>query len=162
MKKIISLLFLLGISSSSQAGSLLYGGASAGYARLNDNSAVSNSFFIGTDAIPYLGFEGGTSQLGSFNIDNSDVSYSTLYAAIKPNIEFGPVQLYVKAGLHSWTAEANSGVISENKDDYDAMWAVGADYTVLGPVALGVEYQSYTVGDKQIGSVNLTATLYMF
>lgn len=163
MKKItlIPLLACL-VSSSVWADSWIYGGASLGSSDYDNDDSVSYSLFVGTGILPWIGVEGGYVDHGKFKASagGGDVWSESAYAAIRPNVSFGPLQLYAKAGVNSWILEGDAGVSIPDDDGVDEMWAVGADYSLLGPMSVGVEYSRFSIGNKEVKSINATVTFY--
>lgn len=162
MKKLLVTTLALLASSPALADSWIYGGVSVGSSEYEEQNSISHSFFVGTGIMPWVGLEGGYSDFGKFDLGGGKVWGESVYGAIKPNLNFGPLQLYAKWGVNSWVLEGDDDTTIADDDGLDPMWSVGADYTFLGPIALGVEYSNYSFGDKDVRSVNLTATIYMF
>jgi len=161
-KRRVFLLLAFVMSSSAWADSLVYGGASVGSSDYNDDNSVAYSLYVGTGIIPWIGVEGGYVDHGKYDAVGGDIWAESAYGAIRPNVTFGPLQLYAKVGLNSWVLEGDSGVTIHDDDGVDEMWAVGADYALLGPMALGIEYSNYSMGNKDVKSVNATVTFYFF
>ncbi|WP_341665526.1 porin [Vibrio sp.] len=157
MKNTIIALALIGVSASASADSWLYGGASIGQSDLNSEDTTTYSVHVGTGILPFIGVEAGYNNFGEFDFGNGKVEASSFYAALKPSINFGPLQVYAKAGAHYW--EQDSSTISyKDDDDLDFMWGVGADYAIFGPVSLGANYMNYSVGNNDIDTVSLTVS----
>ncbi|MDC0610362.1 porin family protein [Vibrio sp.] len=163
MKKTLLIPMLaLFASSTTFANSLVYGGASAGSSEYLNDKSVSYSLYVGTGVIPFLGIEGGYTDFGKFDAAGGDIQAEAAYGALRPNVTFGPLQIYAKLGVNSWVLEGDAGVNIEDDDGVDEMWAVGADYAMFGPMALGIEYSNYSFGNKDVKSINATATFYFF
>ncbi|MCW8335022.1 porin family protein [Vibrio sp. SCSIO 43135] len=158
MKKTLLALALIGASATASADSWIYGGASVGQSDLNSEDATTFSIHAGTGILPFIGVEAGYNNFGEFDFGNGTVEASSFYGAIKPSINFGPLQVYAKGGLHFWDQKANANGY-QDEDDLDLMWGFGADYAVFGPLSLGANYMNYTIGDNDIGTVSLTASL---
>ncbi|MCK6261769.1 outer membrane beta-barrel protein [Vibrio sp. ZSDE26] len=157
MKKTLLALALIGASTTAMADSFIYGGASVGASSLGSEDATSYNIHAGTGILPFIGLEAGYTDHGKFEFAAGDVKASSVYFAVKPSINFGPLQVYAKGGLHSWDMTGNGSEFS-NDDDYDLMYGVGADYAVFGPISFGANYMNYVVGDEDIGTFSLTAS----
>ncbi|HHX8665422.1 TPA: outer membrane beta-barrel protein [Vibrio alginolyticus] len=157
MKKTLLAVALLGASSAVMADSWIYGGISVGQSDFASDDQTAYSVHVGTGILPIIGMEAGVTQHGEFNVAGHDTEVRSYYAAIKPSINFGPLQVYAKGGFHQWDKKVQNG---SDDDDLDMMWGVGADYEVFGPLSLGANYMNYVVGSDDIGSFNLTATLH--
>lgn len=153
MKKTLLALALLGASASASADSWIYGGASVGTADFNGSDGTAYNVHVGTGILPFIGIEAGYNRFDDFN--KNDTSFDNVYVAAKPSINFGPLKVYAKGGVHKWDMSSKAG----DDDDYDFMWGIGADYAVFGPLSLGASYTSYEVSKDDIGSFNLTASL---
>ncbi|MBF9002547.1 MULTISPECIES: outer membrane beta-barrel protein [Vibrio] len=162
MKKLLLTTLMVVVSAPVMADSWIYGGVSAGSSEFRDDNSIAHSFFVGTGIMPWVGLEGGYADFGKFDLGGGKVWTESVYGAIKPNLNFGPLQLYAKVGLNSWVTEGDDDTSYDDDDGLDAMWSVGVDYTFMGPVALGLEYSNYTIGDHDLNTINVTATIYMF
>lgn len=152
MKKTLLALALLGVSASAAADSWLYGGASVGTADFNGSDGTAYNVHVGTGILPIVGIEAGYNRFDDFGKHNT--SFDDVYLAAKPSMNFGPLQVYAKGGVHHWDMDSNQG----GDSDYDMMWGVGADYAVFGPLSLGVNYMNYEVDHDNIETFNLTAS----
>ncbi|ELS0751246.1 porin family protein [Vibrio vulnificus] len=163
MKKTLLALALIGASSTAMADSWIYGGASVGQSDYKGESDTSYSLHVGTGILPIIGIEGGITQHGTFGIDYSgtkrDTKLSSYYAALKPSIDFGPLHIWAKGGLHSWDKEV-TGLSSSNDDGVDIMYGVGAEYFIFGPLSVGASYMNYTMDKDDVGIFSLNATLH--
>lgn len=157
MKKTLLALALIGASTTAMADSWVYGGASVGSSSLGSEDATSYNIHAGTGILPFIGVEAGYTDHGKFEFTGGDVKASSVYFALKPSLNFGPLQVYAKGGVHSWDMTGNGSEFS-NDDDYDLMYGVGADYAVFGPISLGANYMNYVVGKEDIGTFSLTAS----
>lgn len=162
MKKLFIALALTLPISTAYADSWVYGGASIGSSNYEDENSLAHSFYVGTGILPWVGVEGGFTEHGKFDIEEGEMKAQSVYGALKPNMNFGPLQIYGKVGAHSWIFEADEGVSIKDDDGVDFMWSVGVDYTFIGPVALGIEYTSYNIKSEMVSTVNATATVYLF
>ncbi|WP_108651819.1 porin [Dongshaea marina] len=161
MKKTLIALALIGIGSttSAYADSLLYGGVSVGRSSLGSEDATSYSAHVGTGILPFIGVEGGYTNHGNFSFANGDVSADSWYAALKPSINIGPVQLYAKGGAHYWDLKSDNNPDYKNDNGTDFMYGVGADYEIFGPLTLGANYTNYNLAGRHVDSFNLTLSL---
>ncbi len=162
MKKILLGFAFAFLPLAAQADSWIYGGASVGSSTLEEETSLAHSFYIGSGIMPWVGIEGGYTEHGKFDLYGGEITAESVYGALKPNLNFGPLQLYAKVGVHSWLYSGETNVTVQDDDGLDMMWAVGADFSLASPIALGIEYVTYTVADAELSSVNATATLYLF
>lgn len=162
MKKTLLSLACILLPLTAQADSWIYGGASIGSSNLQEETSLAHSFYIGSGVMPWVGIEGGYTEHGKFDLYGGEITAESVYGALKPNLNFGPLQLYAKVGVHSWLYSGEKDVTVQDDDGLDMMWAVGADFSLASPIAIGIEYVTYTVADAELSSVNATATLYLF
>ncbi|GAL36584.1 hypothetical protein JCM19240_2653 [Vibrio maritimus] len=169
MKKTLLALALVGASTSAFADAWLYGGVSAGRADYNDNSDTPMGFHVGTGILPIIGVEGGYWKHGNFDND-SKTGYAELgswYAALKPSIDIGPVQIYAKGGLHYYNADYKGGLDGSDSGT-DFMYGVGAEYFVTDMLSVGASWQRFNgiktkfSNDKDLDSFTINATLHIF
>ena len=158
MKKTLLALALIGASSTAMADSWVYGGASAGQSSLGSEDATSYNIHAGTGILPFIGLEAGYTDHGKFEFAAGDVKASSVYFAIKPSINFGPLQVYAKGGVHSWDLTGPNGTKFSDDDGYDMMYGVGADYAVFGPISLGANYMTYVMDKEDVNTFSLTAS----
>ncbi|NOI24220.1 porin family protein [Vibrio mediterranei] len=170
MKKTLLALALVGASTSAFADAWLYGGVSAGRADYNGNSDTPMGFHVGTGILPIIGIEGGYWKHGNFDgTSEGKKGYAELgswYAALKPSIDIGPVQLYAKGGLHYYNADYKDG-LSGNDSGTDFMYGVGAEYFVTDMLSVGASWQRFNgvktkFDDKDLDSFTINATLHIF
>ena len=157
MKKTLLAVALLSASSAAMADAWIYGGASVGQANYKGKSDTAYSVHVGTGILPIIGIEAGVTKHGTFNIDGHDNELTSYYAALKPSIDFGPLHLYAKGGIHRWEDKVSGG---KDDNDIDLMYGVGAEYFVFGPMSVGASYMNYTVGKDNIDTYSLNATLH--
>ncbi|MFA0088036.1 outer membrane beta-barrel protein [Vibrio sp. 10N.261.51.F12] len=174
MKKTLLALALIGASTSAFADAWLYGGVSAGRADYNDNNDTPMGFHVGTGILPIIGVEGGYWKHGNFDMTNRDTGASgyaelgSWYAALKPSIDLGPVQLYAKGGLHYFNADYKSGLSSQGSESgTDFMYGLGADYFVTDMLSIGASWQRFNgiktvAGGQDLDSFTINATLHIF
>lgn len=156
MKKTLLALALTSIAGTVSADSLIYGGAMIGQSDYDGETATSAEIHVGTGLLPFIGIEGGYIDHGKFDIGANELTANSIYAAIRPSIDFGPLHVYGRMGLHSWDSEYGS-----IKDDgVDPMYGVGVEYFLLGPVAIGAAYHVYKLEDEDITNLSLTATFH--
>ncbi|KOO16747.1 hypothetical protein AKJ18_01370 [Vibrio xuii] len=162
MKKTLLALALIGASATASADSWIYGSASVGQADLGNESSTSYNVHVGTGILPFIGLEAGYQNFGDFdNVNYGNVTYSNLegsavYFAAKPSIDFGPLHVYAKAGLHSY--ELSGGNFKE--DEIDMMYGVGAEYFVMGPISLGASYNVFSMKEEDVKNFSLNATFH--
>lgn len=156
MKKTLLALALIGVSSTALADSWIYGGASVGQADYKGDTSTSYTIHAGTGILPFIGVEAGYTNFGDFKDNGSDISASTVYFALKPSIDFGPLHVYARGGLHSWKTEVNGN----KDDDIDIMYGVGAEYFIMGPFSVGASYHKYELDKDSIDTFSLNATFH--
>lgn len=154
MKKTLLAVALMGMSATAAADSWIYAGASVGQSDLKSSNDTAFSIHAGTGILPFIGLELGYTNHGSLEADAQKFDVESIYFAAKPSINFGPLQVYGKAGAHSWSASGDY-----DKDSYDFMYGVGADYQVFGPLSVGAEYMVYQINKGDIGTFAVTASL---
>jgi opacity protein-like surface antigen len=161
MKKTLLALVLAGTSTFAVADAWIYGGANIGQASFDSDSATTTGLHIGTGILPIIGIEAGYQNHGSAGFTDFDVdSSSSVYLAIKPSIDFGPLHVYGRLGAHSYDLSAETAINSD--DGYDLMYGVGAEYFVFDMVSIGAGYQNYVMGKQNIDSFTLNATVHIF
>lgn len=156
MKKTLLALALMGMSSAVFADALIYGGASVGRAKLNSDKETAYSVHVGTGILPIIGIEAGYTKLGDLTYKTHDTNVKTWYAAIKPSIDLGPLHIYARGGLHAWEAKGNG----YKDDDVDIMYGFGAEYFLLPPLSVGVNYHNYRLDKKDVDMWALSATFH--
>ncbi|NOH80522.1 porin family protein [Vibrio sp. RE86] len=162
MKKTLLALALIGASATASADSWIYGSASVGQADLGNESSTSYNVHVGTGILPFIGLEAGYQNFGEFdNVNYGNVTFNNLegsavYFAAKPSIDFGPLHVYAKAGLHSY--ELTGGSFKE--DEIDMMYGVGAEYFVMGPISLGASYNVFSMKEEDVKNFSLNATFH--
>ena len=156
MKKTLLVVALLSASSAAMADSWIYGGASVGQSDYKGKTDTPYSVHVGTGILPILGVEAGVTQHGKFKVAGKETKLTSYYAALKPSIDFGPLQLYAKGGFHQWDKKVSGG---KNDDDFDLMYGVGAEYAIFGPVSIGASYMNYNTDKDDVGTFSLNASL---
>ncbi|MCO7069427.1 outer membrane beta-barrel protein [Vibrio cholerae] len=158
MKKTLLALALLGASSTAMADSWIYGGASVGQSDYEGKHGTAYSVHAGTGILPFIGLEAGYVNHGDFEINaTQELSASSLYFAVKPSMDFGPLHVYAKGGLHSWDKDINGG---KNDDGIDVMYGIGAEYFIMGPFSVGASYMNYTMDSTDVGTLSFNATFH--
>ncbi|EKO3563997.1 porin family protein [Vibrio metschnikovii] len=157
MKKTLLALALLGASSAAMADALVYAGASVGQSDYRGDSSTAYNLHVGSGILPFFAVEGGYTKLGDFKINGIETSASTMYAALKPSIDFGPLHIYARGGIHSWKTEINN---SKDDDGFDIMYGVGAEYFIMGPFSVGAGYHRYTLDKKDVSVLSFNATFH--
>ncbi|TFH93492.1 outer membrane beta-barrel protein [Vibrio ouci] len=163
MKKTLLALALIGASATASADSWIYGSASVGQADLGNESSTSYNVHVGTGILPFIGLEAGYQNFGDFDNVNyggvvRDLEGSAVYFAAKPSIDFGPLHVYAKAGLHSYELNEKGGSFKE--DEVDMMYGVGAEYFVMGPISLGASYNVFSMKEEDVKNFSLNATFH--
>ncbi|WP_100751862.1 outer membrane beta-barrel protein [Vibrio salilacus] len=162
MKKTLLALALISASTTVSADSWIYGSASVGQADLGNESSTSYNVHVGTGILPLIGLEAGYQDFGDFKNVNyggvtRDIKGSGVYFAAKPSIDFGPLHVYGKAGLHSYELTGNGGF---KEDEIDIMYGVGAEYFVMGPISLGASYNVFSMKEEDVKNFSLNATFH--
>ncbi len=156
MKKSLLTLALMSIAGTAAADALVYGGAMIGQSRYDGETATSSEIHVGTGILPFIGVEGGYVNHGEFDINGGNFKASSLYAALRPSIDFGPLHVYGRAGIHSWDSEFGS----IEDDGIDPMYGVGAEYAVYGPFSVGASYHIYKLDGEDVENFSVTATFH--
>lgn len=153
MKKTLLALALASVSVTAAADSLIYGGVQVGSADYKSESSTVYGAHIGTGILPFIGLEMGAWNLGSYDFAGKTTDVTSINFAVKPSIDFGPLHVYGKAGMHSWEADGFA------KDDgLDPFFGLGIEYNIIPMFTIGAGYNNFTVGSENIdfASVNLT------
>lgn len=150
------------LSFPTMADSWFYGGASAGVSEYKHENALAHTFYLGTNIIPWIGIEGGYADFGRYKLEGGHVELDSVYGAIKPHVDFGPLELYAKGGVQSWVREGFDDTRIEDDDDLDSFWGIGANYSFMGPISLGLEYSNYKIGNDSVSMLNATASISLF
>ncbi|WP_047042998.1 porin family protein [Vibrio mexicanus] len=161
MKKTLLALALIGASATASADSWIYGGANVGSSDLGNDSSNTYGVHVGTGLLPFIGLEAGYQNHGEFSGSGyyntlGDLKADSLYFAVKPSIDFGPLHVYAKAGAHSYDVTGDN----YKEDSVDLMYGVGAEYFVFGPLSVGGSYTVFNMKHDHISSFNLNATLH--
>ncbi|MBL4830307.1 MAG: porin family protein [Aliivibrio sp.] len=163
MKKTLLALALMSVATTAAADSLVYGGVQVGSAEYDIASKTEDSTVygahIGTGILPFIGIEGGIWNLGSYSVGAQEVDVTSVYAALKPSIDFGPLHVYGKAGIHRWAADYK-GFTKSSDDDFDAYYGAGIEYSVIPMLTLGLGYNNFAVGDENVDFFSLNATIH--
>jgi opacity protein-like surface antigen len=159
MKKTLIGLALLGVSTSVFAESLIHGGASVGQSDYKGEHGDTYSIYAGVDIIPFVaGIEGGLTKFDNIDTpEGSTTEATSAYLAVKPTFNFGPLSVYAKAGLHSWDEKIDGAKVD---DGVDLMYGLGAEYSLMGPISFGANYQVYHMDGDDMKTFNLTATFH--
>ncbi|MDA0126625.1 porin family protein [Vibrio sp. MarTm2] len=163
MKKTLLALALIGASATASADSWIYGSASVGQADVGGETASSYNVHVGTGILPFIGLEAGYQTFGEFTdarYDGKDLDLegSALYFAAKPSIDFGPLHVYAKAGLHSYKLEDSSADFEE--DEIDMMYGIGAEYFMAGPISIGASYNVFSLKEDDVKNFSINATFH--
>lgn len=161
MRKTLLALALIGASSTAMADSWIYGGATVGQSDLSDGDATAYGVHVGTGILPFIGLEAGYWNHGELDVEGyrdqtQKIDAESIYFAAKPSIDFGPLHVYGKAGVHSYKLDGSDF----EEDKVDLMYGVGAEYFIFGPLSLGASYNVFEVKDDSIKNFSLNATLH--
>ncbi|ASA54512.1 outer membrane beta-barrel protein [Vibrio gazogenes] len=158
MKKTLIGLALLGASTSALADSWIYGGASVGQSDFKGEHGTAYNIHVGTGILPLIGLEAGFTKFDEIDVSPANKTEATTgYFAIKPSIDFGPLHVYAKGGLHAWDEKVNGAKVD---DGVDLMYGVGVEYFMMGPISIGASYQTYVMDDDDMKTFNLNATFH--
>lgn len=126
---------------------------------ITDTAAIAG-VRAGYEFNPYLGVELGYIDMGSVDVgDEVELSNTSTYIAVKPMLPIGFFDLYLRAGVHSYDAEAKHrlGGVVENSGT-KGMYGVGADLRIE-KFSVGVGYSIYKMEDLDVGNYELNATV---
>lgn len=162
MKKTLLALALMGAASPALADSWLYAGVNYGTADFNKSGTGNEGTYgvnIGTGILPFIGVEAGYWDLGK--AAGSDLT--TVYAAIKPSINVGPLEFYGKLGTNKY--DVGAGEKFKDDDGYDFMYGAGVEYTVLdgiplGSLSVGLAYNHFGFDQVDANTYTLSATFH--
>ncbi|MDC0610741.1 porin family protein [Vibrio sp.] len=158
MKKTLAGFALALVATSANADSLLYGGASAGESTYKGDHGTAYSVHLGTGILPFIGIEGGITKFNSIDTaPGQETEASTAYLALKPSLDFGPLHIYAKGGLHKWDEKVNGQKID---DGVDLMYGVGAEYFLSGSLSIGFSYQRYVMDSDDMGTFMFNASFH--
>ena len=171
----------LGFAVSASADTGLYVGGSVGQTTVKasenagaagtlhfDEDDTSYKLFVGYMVLPFVGFEGGYTNLGNpsknFSGANAEFEVDAWEAFVVGVLPLGPVDLFAKVGgasinIDSKVRVAGSTVISGSDSDEKGAYGVGAAFG-LGGIKIRAEYTEYDVGsnidDLYMASVGVT------
>ncbi len=136
-----------------------------------DEDDTSYKLFVGYMVLPFVGFEGGYTNLGNpsknFSGATAEFEVDAWEAFVVGVLPLGPVDLFAKVGGASINVDAKvrvagSTVISGSDSDEKGAYGVGAAFG-LGGIKIRAEYTEYDVGndidDLYMASVGVT---YLF
>lgn len=126
---------------------------------ITDTAAIAG-VRAGYEFNPFLGIELGYIDMGSVDVgDEAELSNTTKYIALKPNLPIGFFDVFVRAGVHSYDAEVKHrlGGSIENSGT-KGMYGVGADLRIQN-FSVGVGYSIYKMEDLDVGNYELNATV---
>lgn len=158
MKKTLFALALLGASATASADSWIYGGVNVGQSDFMGDETTSYGVHAGTGILPLIGLEVGYQNHGEFKRHGVTFDADSVYFAVKPSIDFGPLHVYAKGGLHKWDVSSNVAGLSD--DDVDLMYGVGAEYFLFGPVSVGASYNIFEMDKEEVKTLSLNATFH--
>jgi hypothetical protein len=161
MKKTIIAFTLMAASSTAFADSWIYGGAAVGQSSINSDTGTSYTVHAGTGILPLIGVEAGFTSSGDIDTGSHETTdVSTIYVAIKPSIDLGPLHLYAKGGLHSWKETVSLPSGDTDDDGIDITYGVGAEWFISGPISVGASYQNYKLDGDDMSTISLNATIH--
>ncbi|MUJ23547.1 outer membrane beta-barrel protein [Aliivibrio fischeri] len=155
MKKTLLALALASVSATAAADSLVYGGVQVGSADYRSESSTVYGAHIGTGLLPFIGLEMGAWNLGSYDYGSQTTDVTSVNFAVKPSIDFGPLHVYGKAGMHSWEAKG-----FRKDDGVDPFFGLGVEYNIIPMFTVGAGYNNFTVDDKNIDFASLNLTVH--
>ncbi|MDN3682550.1 porin family protein [Vibrio tapetis subsp. quintayensis] len=162
MKKILIAVALAGMSSTAAADALIYAGANVGQASIDSDKSTVFGAHVGTGILPFIGIEAGYQKLGDASVGSVNIEASTIYVAAKPSIDVGPIQVYAKAGFHSWSQQISSA--SSDDTGTDLMYGFGAEYYLIDNLSVGASWTQFKMGgntaDVNSDQLALTATFH--
>ncbi|USD66459.1 porin family protein [Vibrio sp. SCSIO 43136] len=155
MKK-TALAVALGLfATTASADAFFYAGANVGQGTIDSDKSTVYGFHVGTGILPFIGVEAGYQTL------SKTPDATTIYLAAKPSVDLGPIQVYAKAGIHSWSADVTSSI---DDKDTDLMFGFGAEYYLIDNLSVGASWMQYQMGGDYIkdnsDQVSLTATFH--
>ncbi|WP_117234868.1 outer membrane beta-barrel protein [Vibrio maerlii] len=158
MKKTLLALALIGASATASADSWIYGGVNAGQADFGGETDSSYGVHIGTGILPFIGLEAGYQNHGKIDFGPGlEIDGDSVYFAAKPSIDFGPLHVYARGGVHSYNFDTSFG----KEDDFEMMYGIGAEYFVFGPLSVGASYNIFkTKLDEDIKTFAINASLH--
>jgi outer membrane immunogenic protein len=168
----------LGFAASASADTGLYVGGSVGQTTVKasenagaagtlhfDEDDTSYKLFVGYMVLPFVGFEGGYTNLGNpsknFSGANAEFEVDAWEAFVVGVLPLGPVD-GASINIDAKVRVAGSTVISGSDSDEKGAYGVGAAFG-LGGIKIRAEYTEYDVGndidDLYMASVGVT---YLF
>jgi opacity protein-like surface antigen len=100
----------------------------------------------------------GSASVGQADVGGETASSYNVYFAAKPSIDFGPLHVYAKAGLHSYKLEDSSAGFEE--DEIDMMYGIGAEYFMAGPISIGASYNVFSLKEDDVKNFSINATFH--
>ncbi|UJF17464.1 porin family protein [Vibrio sp. SS-MA-C1-2] len=147
---------------------LVYVGGSFGTTEFDQTGWGSDDWssygaYVGTGILPVVDIEAGYQNFGNFSSYDSNSDAETLYLAARVGMSLGPIGVWGKAGVHSFSL--NDVSISDqaqniDEDDTDFMYGIGANFYATDHVAVGVSYTIFELGDYS--KVNVAAATVTF
>ncbi len=155
MKKTLLAVALAAVSVPAAADSLIYGGLQVGSADYRGENSVVYGGHVGTGLLPFIGIEVGAWNLGSYDTLGTNTDVTSINAAIKPSIDFGPLHVYGKVGMHSWESK---GLYKQ--DGFDPFYGFGAEFSVFPMVTVGAGYNYFKLKSRDIDFLSLNVSLH--
>ncbi|CAH0540728.1 porin family protein [Vibrio marisflavi] len=162
MKKALIVLTLLSVSAAASADTRFYGGSQIGVANLGNDSSATYGFHIGTSVTPNIGVEAGYQFNGKFDDSgydntNKDIKVRARYLAVRPNVDIGPYNLYVRVGIDDYSVTGENGY----KENHAApMYGFGAEYHFNERFSLGLGYNLYDMREDDLHSVTINSSFH--
>jgi outer membrane immunogenic protein len=171
-----ALLSSLCISRADAAGGL-YVGAGVGQSTVKDNTSTGNldasdtgyKAFVGYrfNLIPIidLAVEGGYTDFGkpsqTFSGQNVEFKLHGYNAAGLLIFPLGPIDLYGKAGMLSWSADASAAGTTSSKTGTDPFYGVGVGFYIW-KIGIRAEYERYQIKDVDQVQMYSVSALFQF
>ena len=137
-----------------------------------DAKDTGYKILLGYKILPILALEAQYTDFGKFKYDEKvfgqnllgvDVnshSFGAAAVARLPLLLFAP---YAKVGMHRWDFDANDtgGLVKaptllKSGSGTDVFYGLGADFTLLPLLDLGLEYEQYQLGDNKLDYISAT------
>lgn len=107
----------------------------------------------------WFGLELGFITMGKVDFpSDSNISTSTKYIGIKPNVPLGILDLYLRAGIHSYDAEVEHQNGNVSRSGTRGMYGVGLDLR-LRNLSVGVGYSIYNLEAIDVGNYEINTTI---
>lgn len=151
------------MSQNGMAGNFYVTGTT-GFTDYKDDAITDTAAIAGVRAgyefNPYLGLELGYIDMGSVEVsDEAELSNTSTYIAVKPNLPIGFFDVFLRAGVHSYDASVTHSFGGKiDNSGTKGMYGVGADLRIRS-FSVGVSYSIYKMDDLDVGNYELNATV---